>query len=127
MTVNVNFKSLIVIALMSGMSSFSAQSAEDSKSLAREATAAEAKRSFWDMPFLEKAYIDTSPADRKDGTVVINKGKWNGEQLVPAPFIAKTTNRIIYADDHDAYGGGKDVSNQGYGYYWWNADLKYRN
>ncbi len=63
----------------------------------------------------------------KWGTLVINKGKWNGEQLVPEAFIAKATSRILYTGDDDVYGGGKDVSNQGYGYYWWSADLKYGN
>jgi CubicO group peptidase (beta-lactamase class C family) len=63
----------------------------------------------------------------KWGTLSINKGKWNGAQLVPEAFIAKATSRIIYTGDDDVYGGGKDVSNQGYGYYWWNADLKYGN
>lgn len=63
----------------------------------------------------------------KWGTLVINKGKWNGEQLVPETFIARSTSRILYTGDDDVYGGGKDVSNQGYGYYWWSADLKYGN
>ncbi|WP_282160837.1 serine hydrolase domain-containing protein [Ulvibacterium marinum] len=61
----------------------------------------------------------------KWGTLAMNKGKWNGEQLVPEAFIVKATSRILYTGDDDVYGGGKDVSKQGYGYYWWNADLKY--
>ena len=64
----------------------------------------------------------------KLGILTINKGKWNGEQLVPEAFIAKATSRILLTgSDVDVYGGGKDVSNQGYGYFWWNADLKYGN
>ncbi len=63
----------------------------------------------------------------KWGILAMNKGKWNGEQLVPEAFIAKATNRIIYTGDDDVYGGGKDVFNQGYGYYWWSADMKYDN
>lgn len=61
----------------------------------------------------------------KWGTLAFNKGKWNGEQLVPKIFIAKATSRILLTGDDDVYGGGKDVSKQGYGYYWWSADLKY--
>ncbi len=61
----------------------------------------------------------------KWGTLAMNKGKWNGEQLVPEVFITKATSRIITTGDDDVYGGGKDVSNQGYGYYWWSADLKH--
>ncbi|PCI63172.1 MAG: hydrolase [Kordiimonadales bacterium] len=80
MTINVRFKNLIVIALLSGMSSFTAQSAEDDKSLAPEATAAEAKLSFWDMPLLKKAYIDSSPTDRKDGIAVGELGVDGGNK-----------------------------------------------
>lgn len=69
----------------------------------------------------------TSRAMVKFGALAMNKGKWNGEQLVPEAFIDKATSRIIYTGDEDIFGGGKDVSNQGYGYYWWNADLKYGN
>lgn len=63
----------------------------------------------------------------KWGTLAINKGKWNGEQLIPKAFIAKATSRLIYTGDDDIYGGGKDVSNQGYGYFWWSGDLKVGN
>lgn len=67
----------------------------------------------------------TSRNMAKFGTLVINKGKWKGEQLIPKDFITKSTNRILLTGDDDIYGGGKDVSNQGYGYYWWSGDLKY--
>jgi hypothetical protein len=50
-----------------------------------------------------------------------------GEQLVPEVFITKSISRIIKTGDDDVYGGGKDVSNQVYGYYWWSAGLKYNN
>ncbi len=63
----------------------------------------------------------------KWGTLSINKGKWHGEQLVPEIFIDKSISRILVTGDDDVYGGGKDVSNQGYGYYWWNANLKVGN
>ena len=63
----------------------------------------------------------------KFGTLAMNKGKWNGEQLIPEAFIAKATSRIIYTGDAEVFGGGKDVSNYGYGYFWWSADLKYGN
>lgn len=63
----------------------------------------------------------------KWGTLAMNKGQWNGEQLVPEAFISKATSRILLTGDDDVYGGGKDVFNQGYGYYWWSADLKYGN
>jgi len=61
------------------------------------------------------------------GILAMNKGKWNGVQLVPEEFITKATSRILYTGDDDVYGGGKEVSNQEYGYYWWSADLKVGN
>jgi len=57
------------------------------------------------------------------GTLAMNKGEWNGEQLIPEEFIAKATSRILTTGDDDIYGGGEDVSNEGYGYFWWQADL----
>ncbi len=63
----------------------------------------------------------------KWGTLAMNKGKWNGEQLIPEAYLKKATSRILYTGDDDVYGGGKDVSNQGYGYFWWSGDLKVGN
>jgi len=64
----------------------------------------------------------------KLGQLAMNKGKWNGEQLIPEAFIAKATDRIFYTDDdYEVHYGGKDVSKQGYGYFWWSADLKSGN
>ncbi len=67
----------------------------------------------------------TSRAMLKFGTLAMNKGKYNGEQLVPEAYITKATSRILYNGDDDIFGGGPNVSDQGYGYFWWNADLKY--
>jgi len=47
---------------------------------APEATAAEAEGSFWDISYLEHAFIDTTPADRKDGISVGELGVDGGEQ-----------------------------------------------
>ncbi len=84
-----------------------------------------------DVSGLPTAGVESSITSRdmvKLGILTINKGKWNGEQLVPEAFIAKATSRILLTgDDVDVYGGGKDVFNQGYGYYWWSADLEYGN
>lgn len=63
----------------------------------------------------------------KWGLLTTNKGQWKGEQLIPQDYIAKATSRTVITGDDDVYGGGKDVSNQGYGYYWWSADLKVGN
>ncbi|KZS42465.1 serine hydrolase [Aquimarina aggregata] len=80
-----------------------------------------------DISGLPRSGSGTSMTSRnmvKWGILTANKGKYNGEQLVPEAFINKATYKILYTGDDDIYGGGKDVSNQGYGYYWWSADLK---
>lgn len=66
----------------------------------------------------------TSRAMMKVGTLAMNKGQWKGEQLIPETYVTKATSPILYNGDDDIYGGGKDVSKQGYGYFWWNAELK---
>ena len=50
----------------------------------------------------------------KWGTLVMNKGKWQGEQLIPAGFISKATSNIV----------DSDVPNTSYGYFWWQIDMK---
>lgn len=69
----------------------------------------------------------TSRDMAKWGTLAINKGKWQGEQLIPPAYLAKATSRILLTGDEDFHYGGKDTSNQGYGYFWWGADLKVGN
>ncbi len=54
--------------------------AQQSDSPAPEATAAEAKISFWDLPYLKEAFIDTTPADRKDGLAVGELGVNGGNK-----------------------------------------------
>ncbi|HAS42633.1 MAG TPA: hydrolase [Microscillaceae bacterium] len=63
----------------------------------------------------------------KIGLLAMNKGRWQGEQLIPEAFITKATSRINKSYHNDIFGGGKDVSNQGFGFFWWSADLKCGN
>ena len=63
----------------------------------------------------------------KWGILAMNNGKWSGEQLVAEGFVAKATNRILHLGDDEIFGGGENVSNSGYGYYWWQADMEARN
>ncbi|WP_229954184.1 serine hydrolase [Parasphingorhabdus litoris] len=60
----------------------------------------------------------------KWGLLVRNKGKWNGEQLIPERFIARSTNSIVRIGNDDIFFTGNNVSNPGYGYYWWQAEMK---
>ncbi|MBT1064504.1 serine hydrolase [Bowmanella sp. Y26] len=66
----------------------------------------------------------TSRDMAKWGSLAINKGKWQGQQLIPQAYLAKATSRILLTGDEDFHYGGKDTSSQGYGYFWWGADLK---
>ncbi len=59
----------------------------------------------------------------KWGALAINKGKWQGEQLIPAAFIARATSKIVRHSDDENFLDGDNVSNTGYGYFWWQADL----
>ncbi|GLX79456.1 hypothetical protein tinsulaeT_27960 [Thalassotalea insulae] len=70
MVIYLNFNKLLVIALLSAMSSFTTISAKENNDLAPEVTAEEAAISFWELPYLENAFIDTMPAEREDGLVV---------------------------------------------------------
>lgn len=63
----------------------------------------------------------------KWGALAMNKGEWNNEQLIPKAYIEKAVSPILLTGDEDIFGGGAAVSNQGYGYYWWNADLRNGN
>lgn len=60
----------------------------------------------------------------KWGALAMNNGRWNGEQLIPEAFIAKSTNRIVRRGVEDIFFVGGSVSNPGYGYYWWQADMQ---
>ncbi|MEL6483427.1 MAG: serine hydrolase [Bacteroidota bacterium] len=63
----------------------------------------------------------------KWGTLVMNEGQWNNEQLISKAYLKQGVNRILLTGDDDVFGGGENVSKQGYGYYWWSADLKHNN
>ena len=47
----------------------------------------------------------------KIGYLYLNKGRWDGEQIIPAAWVAESTRKHISATLQD-----------GYGYQWWIAD-----
>jgi CubicO group peptidase (beta-lactamase class C family) len=67
---NLSLKHFIVAAVFSSLSVAATAGSKINNSKAPEATAAEAKLSFRDTSVLEKAYIDPSPAIRKDKILV---------------------------------------------------------
>ncbi len=83
-----------------------------------------------DVSGLPRAGSSSSMTSRdmvKMGILAMNKGRWNDEQLIPEAFVVKAIDRIVDTSDEELHYGGKNVSNQGYGYYWWSADLHFRN
>lgn len=60
----------------------------------------------------------------KFGRLIMNKGRWNGEQLIPEAYVERSTRPSVFTGDEDIYGGGPDVSKIGYGYFWWTAELQ---
>lgn len=66
----------------------------------------------------------TSRAMARLGTLVLNHGQWKGEQLIPRAYINKSISRLARPGEEDTFGGGDTVSNYGYGYFWWQADLR---
>ncbi|MGJ8663484.1 MAG: serine hydrolase domain-containing protein [Marinicella sp.] len=80
------------------------------------------------LPVSGSRSLITSRDMVKLGTLAINKGRWQGEQLIPEAYMTQAISRINYAaDDVKVFGGGKDTSDQGYGYFWWSTDLKNDN
>lgn len=71
----------------------------------------------------------TSRDMMKWGLLAANQGKWNDEQLIPEAFIDKAIHRIVHHNDSDDenFSDAGNVSNMGYGYFWWQADLKAGN
>jgi len=80
MTINLTFKSLLAVALLSSFSSFTTASIKENNSLAPEASATEAELSFRDVTLLEKAFIDTKPAARNGAIPVGELGVDAGEK-----------------------------------------------
>ncbi|TRY33754.1 serine hydrolase [Aliiglaciecola sp. M165] len=62
----------------------------------------------------------------KLGTLVMNKGKWNGEQLIPKSFIEQSTSKNVQlsVEQVQDFYSGENLSNSGYGYLWWQTDLR---
>ena len=69
----------------------------------------------------------TSRTMVKLGALAMNNGKWNGEQLVPEAYITKAIDRIVRHSDDENFADSGNVINTGYGYFWWQADLKVGN
>tara|TARA_R110001599_G_scaffold68366_2_gene192569 strand:+ start:1909 stop:3099 length:1191 start_codon:yes stop_codon:yes gene_type:complete len=79
------------------------------------------------LPSSESGSSLTSRDMLKLGQLTMNKGRWNGEQLIPEAFIAKAVNRIVRHSDDENFSDDGNVTNVGYGYFWWQSDMKVGN
>jgi len=75
------------------------------------------------LPYGPYASSMTSRNMLKWGTLFKNQGKWQGKQLVSKAFINKATSRIVHPDPKEIFFVGEHVTNPGYGYYFWQADM----
>jgi CubicO group peptidase (beta-lactamase class C family) len=69
-----------------------------------------------DVSGLPKSAAGSSMRSRdmlKWGMLVLNEGRWNGEQLIPEDFVEQATSRI--------YTNPQGTS---YGYFWWGHDVR---
>ena len=69
-----------------------------------------------DVSGLPKSAAGSSMLSRdmlKWGMLVGNAGKWNGEQLIPAEFVRRATDRI-----------NTNPQGTSYGYFWWRHDMQ---
>ena len=69
-----------------------------------------------DISGLPKSAAGSSIRSRdmlKMGLLVLNNGKWKGEQLIPAEFVQRATNPIC-----------KTGGQSSYGYFWWTQDYE---
>jgi len=98
MTASTKFYGLILGALLIGLTEVTTVLAEESDGRAPEATTAEASGSFRDIPYLENAFIDVSPANRNDGILVGELGVNDGSK----DMLVKLAQEIA-GDDHDNY------------------------
>ncbi len=72
-----------------------------------------------DVSGLPKSAAGSSMKSRdmlKWGMLVMNNGKWNGEQLIPAEFVKRAVSKIH-----------TNPAGTSYGYFWWRADMKVGN
>lgn len=60
----------------------------------------------------------------KWGLLAMNKGAWNGEQLVPEAFVTRANQVIVSDGDNDSFDDDGSITNVGYGYFWWQADMQ---
>jgi CubicO group peptidase (beta-lactamase class C family) len=86
MVISLKLKSLLTVVLFTGFSGFTAADAgkktEGNNNLAPEVTVAESSIKFWKLPYLKEAFIDLTPANRKDGFSIGELGVDGGDKAM---------------------------------------------
>lgn len=63
--------------------------------------------------------VQTTPRDMaRFGLLYLNRGDWNGRQLLPARFVDEATRNQVAAAGASSFLHGR------YGYYWWTNDVR---
>lgn len=60
----------------------------------------------------------------KWGLLIRQHGEWEGEQLISREFIDTAVRTIVDLSDRDFFFLTDKVTNPGYGYYFWQSDLR---
>lgn len=82
MTTNFKLKHLIAIVLFVNFNSFAEQKVNEINNPTAEATAAEVKMKYMELPLLKEAFINAAPADRNDALAVGKLGTDGGNKTM---------------------------------------------
>ncbi len=92
MTINFKFKNLIVVALFINFSSVAETKVKEVNNHTAEASAAEAKMKYMELPLLKEAFINAAPADRNDALVVGKLGTDGGNKAMVLQLAEEFAN-----------------------------------
>ncbi len=85
-------------------------------------------QAWWRFPNgkLETASsLSLTPRDMiKFGALYLNKGSWNGEQILPEKWVEKSSS--VYKNNYGIKLPIEDSGLNGYGYTWWISELNYK-
>ncbi|WP_108869106.1 serine hydrolase domain-containing protein [Aquimarina aquimarini] len=85
---------LFITLLVITISSF----AQQKENHAPKVTTAEAELSFWDIPYLEKAFIDTAPQAREDNILVGKLGVDGGNKAMVLKLAQEIIDTTLHGD-----------------------------
>lgn len=61
----------------------------------------------------------------KIGTLIMNKGRWGNEQLIPKSYIKRMVGKHTASlTEEQVFSSGNKILKTAYGYFWWQTDIK---